>query len=489
MSEIRMPLLVMIAALLSGCMVGPDYEAADMALPEAWPEHALLSPEEAAHWLDWWTRFGDQNLNHVVALALADNPDIRLQMARVTEARARLGFSRADRLPTLDLQADAARERQSEASLPIPVPGAGGVTNIFSVTGVLSYELDLWGRVARQEEAARGRLAQTTFGRDAVRLQVVTDVVSTYINLRTAQRGLEITERTIASRERGFEIEQFRLEAGDSDELTLRQAEAELEGLRATLPQQVQQVRQLEGALAVLLGVTPAQLMSELSFGEGTLQDIALPDTVPAVLPADMLVRRPDIRAAEAGLRAATAEIGVAQASRLPQMNLRAFIGSAALETSDLFTSEAETWGVGASVVAPVVDFGRRRANVRAMQAVRDQVEVEYQATVLTAFNEVRDALSLYETSLARTSAVERQVAAVSRTRDLARMRYDEGFIGFITLLDAERSLLNAQLAQAEVQRDQLVATASLFKALGGGWHEDASMEERILPESAEDDA
>ncbi|WP_111655922.1 efflux transporter outer membrane subunit [Isoalcanivorax indicus] len=468
---------------LAGCTVGPDYDATGMDLPEAWPEHALLSPEETEHWLDWWTHFGDADLNHVVSLALADNPDVQLQIARVSEARARLGFARADRLPSLSAQGDAARERQSGASF--PVPGFGGVRNAFSVTGVLSYELDLWGRVARQQEAARALLAQTTFGRDAVRLQVITDVVATYVNLRTAQRELDIMAQTLASRERAVEIEQMRRDAGESDELTLRQAEAELEGLRVRLPMQRQLVHELEGALAVLLGLTPAQLMSALDFGDGDLSDILLPQAVPAVLPSALLQRRPDVRAAEAELMAATAQIGVSQAARLPQVNLSAFIGSAAIESSDLFTSEAETWGVGASVVAPLVDFGRRRANVDAARAVREQAEIQYRATALVAFNEVRDALSLYDTSLERTAAAERQVSALRRTRDVARMRYDEGFVDFITLLDAERGLLDAELARAQVRRDQLVATAGLFKALGGGWSDDASMEEVMVPPGA----
>lgn len=465
---------------LQGCMVGPDYEAAEMALPDAWPEQALLSPEEGEHWLDWWTHFDDEDLNQVIALAMADNPDVQLQIARVAEARARLGFAEADRLPSLDVQGDAARERQSGASF--PVPGFGGIRNAFSVSAVLGYELDLWGRVAREEEAARAMLAQTTFGRDAVRLQVITDVVTTYVNLRTAQRELDITRSTLASRERGVEIEQMRRDAGESDELALRQAEAELETLRVRLPMQRHQVHELEGVLAVLLGLTPAELMAELSFGDGELTDIAVPQAVPAVLPADLLQRRPDMRAAEAELMAATAQIGAAQAARLPQINLRAAIGSAAIESSDLFTGEAETWGVGASVVAPLVDFGRRRANVDASLAVRDQAEIQYRATALMAFNEVRDALSLYEISLERTAAAERQVAALSRTREVARMRYDEGFVDFITLLDAERGLLDAELSRAQVLRDQLVSTAGLFKALGGGWSDETSMEDVMVP-------
>ncbi|ADC72410.1 RND efflux system, outer membrane lipoprotein, NodT family [Thioalkalivibrio sp. K90mix] len=461
-------LTVAAAFLLGGCAVGPDYERPDFDLPEDWPEHVLLSAEEQEAWQQWWTRYQDPQLDALVARALDDNLDVRLQVQRIQESRARLGLAEANRLPTLDAQAEAARERQPEGLSPIP--GGGGTDNLFSITGILGYELDLWGRLARQEEAAEAFLQQSRFSHEAVRLNVVADVVATYVNLRSAQEQLAIAEKTVESRERTLELEQIRYEGGQTDALVLRQSVAELETTRARIPSLRQQVQTLEGALAVLVGMSPRELLDELDFGDRRLADLELPAHVPAVMPSELLRRRPDIRAAEAELMASTAEIGVAEADRLPRLNLMGFLGTAATETSDLFTRSAETWGVGATVAGPLFDFGRARARVETAEALRDQAETRYAMTMTQAFREVRDALVLYEATDERVGAVRRQVQAIQETRDLAEIRYEEGFTGFIELLDAERALLDAELALSEALRDRLNATATLFKAMGGGW-------------------
>ncbi|MDN3515982.1 efflux transporter outer membrane subunit [Aquisalimonas lutea] len=458
------------ALLLAGCAVGPDYEQPALDLPAEWPEHVLLSDEDRAAWQQWWTRFDDPVLDRLVARALDDNLDIRLEAQRILEARAQLGLADANQYPTVEGQAQAARENQPRTTA--AVPGAAGPGNLFSVTGTLAYEVDLWGRLARQEEAAGARLRESVFSRDAVRLNVVADVVATYFDLRAAQRQLTITERTLESRERTYDLEKARYEAGETDALALRQAESELETTRARIPPLRERVRTLESALAVLVGMSPAELLEQLDFAEGSLVDVRLPEDVPSVLPSELLQRRPDIRAAEAALIAANAEIGVAEASRLPSLNLTAFLGSTATATDDLFTAPAETWGVGASLLGPILDFGRNAARVDTAQARRAQAETQYRMTVTNAFREVRDALVLYETTQERVEAVERQVAAIEETRRIAQVRYDEGLTSFIELLDAQRALLDAELALAEAKRDRLSATATLFKAMGGGWSE-----------------
>ncbi len=460
--------IVAAAVLLAGCALGPDYQRPEMNLPQDWPDHVLLSAEEQQEWQDWWTRYQDTQLDALVETAVDENLDIHLQVQRIQESRARLGLADASRLPTVDAQAEAARERQPAAAMPIP--GAGGTGNLFSITGVLGYELDLWGRLARQQEAAEALLDQSRFSHEAVRLSVVADVVATYVNLRSAQEQLGIAQRTLESRERTFELERIRYEDGETDALTLRQSASELETTRARIPPLRQQVRALESALAVLVGMGPGELLAELDFGDGRLADLALPDQVPAVMPSELLRRRPDIRAAEAALMASTAEIGIAEADRLPRLNLMGFLGTAATDAGDLFTRPAETWGLGASVAGPLFDFGRGRARVETAEALRNQAETRYAITVTQAFREVRDALVLYQTTDERVGAIRRQVQAIEETRDLAVIRYEEGFTGFIELLDAERALLDAELALSEALRDRLNATATLFKAMGGGW-------------------
>ncbi len=478
---------------LGGCAVGPDYEPPEVDLPEDWPEHSLLADEEREAWQDWWQRFDDPTLDQLVERAAADNLDIRLQAARLQEARARLGLARAEQMPTVDLQAEAARDRPSAAAqrgLPEGFEPGTGTENLFSLSGVLGYEVDLFGRLARSREAAEALLLESVFSQDAVRLNVIADVVATYFDLRTAQRQLEITERTLESREETYELEQVRYEAGETDELTLRQAQAELETTRAEIPLRRERVQTLEGVLGVLVGMSPSELMAydDMDLGERTsLMDISLPEEVPGLLPSELLERRPDVRAAEAEVMAATAGIGVAEADRLPRLNLAALMGTAATDVSDLFSSAAETWSVGASVAGPLFDFGRGRAGVETAEALAEQARTRYLATVTIAFNEVRDALMLYQTSGERVQAIRDQVAAVERTLDLAELRYGEGFIGFIEVLDAQRALLAAELALAEAVRDRLNATATLFKALGGGWeYPPSATEEAFSREGSE---
>ncbi|PMR75517.1 efflux transporter outer membrane subunit [Billgrantia endophytica] len=469
MARLAAPLVF--AALLAGCAVGPDYRSPDIALPEEWPEHVLLSDAERAGWQHWWRQFGDPRLDALVERATRENLDLRLQLGRIQEARARLGLARAEQLPSVGAQAEASRERTPATASPF---GMESTDTMLSVAGNLSYEIDLWGRLAREREASEALLEQSVFAHDAVQLNVITEVVATYFDLRNAEWQLRITEATVASREETYRIERIRFDSGETGELALRQAQSELETTRAQLPGQKQRVRMLEGALAILAGMSPAELMAELDFGDTQLSDIGLPDGVPAVLPSSLLQRRPDIRSAEAGLIAANASIGVAEASRLPTLNLGGLLGTAAGDTSDLFTTAAQTWGLSATVMGPLFDFGRSRSRIETAEALAEQAEVQYRATVNLAFNEVRDALVIFETSGERIEATQAQVEALERTLELAEVRYREGFVGFIELLDAQRALLSAELSLSEAMRDRLTATATLFKALGGGWEADA---------------
>ncbi|MCK8516510.1 efflux transporter outer membrane subunit [Methylonatrum kenyense] len=464
--------LALVTGLLAGCAVGPDYEAPEADLPSDWPEHTLLSEAEQEEWQDWWTRYEDPALNALVARALDDNLDIRLQVQRVQESRARLGLADANRLPTLDAQAEAMRSRPSAAELGIDDDGFGlsDPRNLFSITGVLGYEVDLWGRLSRQQEAAEAFLQQSLFGHEAVRLAVIADVVIGYVNLRSAQDQLAIAERTVASRERALELEEIRYAGGEADALAVRQARAQLETTRAQIPGLREQLRLQESVLGDLVGLSPAELLADIALEQGALADLRLPESIPAELPSEILRRRPDVRAAEAELMAATADIGVAEADRLPRLNLMGFLGTAATTTSDLFSTSAETWGIGASVAGPVLDFGRGQARIATAESLRDQAETRYSNTVNQAFREVRDGLVLYDAAEERVQAIEAQVTAVREARDLARLQYDEGLIGLLDVLDAERTLLEAELGLNQAIRDRLAATATLFKALGGGW-------------------
>lgn len=465
-----------LALLLAGCAVGPEYQTPDIELPESWPAHITLEQQARDDWHRWWQRFEDPALNRLVERASEDNLELAIQLARIREARAQLGFADAERFPTVGYQAEANRERTPGAALPIDVQPVQelltSTNNQYSLAASLEYEIDLWGRLANQRAAAMAALQESLFARDAAELGVIGDVVTTYVSLKSAEAQQALMEETLAAYQETYRLQALRFEHGDISELELRQAEAEWRNLQAELPSLKQQVETLRGALGTLVGMSPDELLTTLDTGTSRLDDLAQPVGIPAVMPSAMLQRRPDIRSAEAALIAATAQIGVAEANRLPSLNLSSFLGTAAASTSDLFSDVARTWGVGASVMGPLFDFGRSQSGVESAEALAEQAEAQYRLTVLTAFNEVRDALYNYDFSERRLAAIDEQLEAVARTRELAVLMYDQGQVSQLERLDAERNLLSARLAQADARREQLAATATLFKALGGGWQE-----------------
>ncbi|NGO89237.1 MAG: efflux transporter outer membrane subunit [Halomonas sp.] len=467
---------LLLALLLAGCAVGPEYQTPDIELPESWPAHITLEQQARDDWHRWWQRFEDPALNRLVERASEDNLELAIQLARIREARAQLGFADAERFPTVGYQAEANRERTPGAALPIDVQPVQelltSTNNQYSLAASLEYEIDLWGRLANQRAAAMAALQESLFARDAAELGVIGDVVTTYVSLKSAEAQQALMEETLAAYQETYRLQALRFEHGDISELELRQAEAEWRNLQAELPSLKQQVETLRGALGTLVGMSPDELLTTLDTGTSRLDDLAQPVGIPAVMPSAMLQRRPDIRSAEAALIAATAQIGVAEANRLPSLNLSSFLGTAAASTSDLFSDVARTWGVGASVMGPLFDFGRSQSGVESAEALAEQAEAQYRLTVLTAFNEVRDALYSYDFSERRLAAIDEQLEAVARTRELAVLMYDQGQVSQLERLDAERNLLSARLAQAGARREQLAATATLFKALGGGWQE-----------------
>lgn len=460
---------VLASILVAACAVGPDYKRPEIDAPV--PVTAVRTLDHQRQLTRWWRRFGDPKLDAMIERAASDNLDIRTAVARLAEANARLGLAEAERRPTVNAQADAVRERTPGTVLPFNPSGAGGnAATTLSVTGLLSWEIDLWGRLARGRETALAELEQNRFGVEAMRLSIVTEVTSTYFALRAAEQQLHITERTQEALRHALELEQIRFDAGEAGELAVLQAEAQFETTSAQLPARRARVQQFEGVLAVLVGMSPNALMSEFDFGKGSIEDISVPVLDMDDLPASLIERRPDIRAAEAALMAATARIGIAEAMRLPSLSLGAMLGSIARNESDLFSSGAGAWSAGASLFGPVLDFGRSRARVDIAQAQREQAELHWRASVQMAFNEVRGARITFDAAAETIAATARQVGVIARTEALAEIRYQEGLISFIELLDARRTLLDAELALSEARRGQLTAAATLFKALGGGW-------------------
>lgn len=465
--------LLMGCLLLGGCAMNTDIRIPETAMPPAWPDNDIMTPETAESDQTWWTRFQDPVLDRLVTRAIHENKDVRLQAAKVQEARARLGFARSEQLPTVGFQADAVRQRQSGAAL--STAGMDGSTsNLFSIAGVLDYELDIWGRLSMAQEAAHAVLSENQFVHEAVRLNVIGDVVVTYFNLMAAKEELAIVRKTAASQQETYELERFRYQEGQTDELTLSQALSQMETTRAMIPVYTRQVRLLEGALGILTGLNPKELFEDHHRPDGVLQTIRNPGAVPLVLPSSILERRPDIRAADAGITAAGMAVGIARTNYLPRLNLAGLLGLTAIDIGDLFTSSARTWQGGGQAAGPIFDFGRSKAREQIARTQYIQAQIQYEATVNTAFNEVRDALFLYQAAIDHLDAVDKQLDAIKKTRSLAWIKYREGLVGFIEFLDAERALFAAQQTMTTAVRDRLISAATLFKALGGGWNPDS---------------
>ncbi|WP_293626018.1 efflux transporter outer membrane subunit [Salinisphaera sp.] len=485
----RKALLLLAVAGLSACTLGPDYQRPDIDLPDSAFDSTLLSKSQRQELAYWWTRYRDPVLNELIDDALDDNLDVALQAARFREARAQLGLANANLFPSIQGQAQAAREKTSY--LGASSGGSGGAGggassgsgstqaagqryNYFSVAATLSYELDVFGGLRRASEQARAALLSSAYTQDSIRLGVVSDVVTNYMSLRALERQIRVTQETIATRERGLELDQQRYKYGAIDKLTLLQTRSLLETARSQMPPLRQQASELRSALAILTGRTPSEILAGPEINDGSFEDMHLPNDLPVVIPSLLVERRPDIRAAEAQLIAANASIGVAKAQFFPTFDLTAMIGTEAIDVDDLFEPYSETQSIAGTISAPILDFGRRQANYETAIAQKDAAEIQYRQTLRQAFSEVRDALVAVNLTDERVESVQRQVDAYRETVELAQIRYDVGRTAFFDVLDAQRQLFSAQLDLAEAIRDRFTATADLFKALGGGWTENS---------------
>ena len=468
-TAVKLALTVAIAATLGGCFVSKvDPQKPELPLPDALPAQAA---QASALPNPWWTLFGDEKLNELIIEALKHNPDAQIAAARVAEARSFLRISNADRLPTLNLEGNATRSKQSELSLAeqglAGVPGLDTQQTTYTVQGVVGYELDLWGRYQRASESARALLLNSEYGREATKLSLTGEVARGYFSLIAAAEQLARGRDTLAAREESLKLERLRLDSGESDEFTYKRAEAEAAATRVSMRQLEIQVVARTNALGVLLGRSPKALVDEAI----SLQGISLPAPVqlPAALPSSVLEQRPDIGAAEAALNSSAAEIGVARAQLFPSISITGAFGSVSPELSDLFTDPAKAWSVSGGLLQPIFQGGRLRANVSRAEAVREQRKAEYARTVQQAFREVLDALQSQSLIGGVREANDQQVAALSRATQLAELRYGQGDIAYLELLDVRRSLYQAQIDLVAAQRDALLNAVDLALAVGGG--------------------
>ena len=416
----------------------------------------------------WFEVFRDPKLQELIHEALAHNYDLRESIARIDMARANLGLARSEQYPQIYASADlvtVGRSREGEVTLPQPV--SKGRTFGSVLLNLLTFELDIWGRLRKQTQAARADLLATEEARKAILTTVVADVAASYFALRELDVELEIARRTLESRQESLRIILLRAERGVTNNLELRQAEELVYAAREVIPRTELAIEQQENFLSVLIGRHPGPVARGL---ELTQQE--MPPEVPAGLPSELLVRRPDIRSAEQSLLAAGARIEVARKAYLPRISLSGFLGFESTSLSGLFKPSRSVWGFVPQVTQPIFTGGRLKSNVRFTQAQRDLLLVDYERTIQTAFRDVSDSLIAYS----KTKEIRAERVLLVRTlRDRARLaylRYNGGVSNLLEALDADRELFDAELSLAQARRDELLTVVQLYKALGGGWQQ-----------------
>lgn len=457
---------VLVASLvIAGCAVTREPERKpDLPLPDALP---AVAEAGAVLGDPWWSIFNDPALDALIKEALANNADAAIAAARVAEARALARIAGADQLPTLGVEAGATRGRESQLTQPFVFPG-GPVQETYYARGVVSYEVDLWGRYAHASEAARNRLLAAQFDRDAFRLSLTGETARAYFALAAAIGQYQQSRDTLENRKESVRIEKLRFDGGESEEITYRRVEAEVETARAAMHTFELEVERRQNVLGLLLGRSPRDLVGQKVLPQALASSSAVAQ-VPAGVPSSVLTHRPDVRAAEARLAAAAGDVSSARAALLPAINLTGALGSASLELDDLFTNPANVWSVAGGLTQPLFQGGRLRANVERERAVQDQRIAEYSRTVQGAFREVLDGLQGQSSLRNVESARAAQVKALRRATDLAELQYKEGEIAYLELLDVRRSLFAAEIELLSARREALTGTVDLALALGGG--------------------
>jgi multidrug efflux system outer membrane protein len=467
------PLLMgaLIMMLLTGCTVGPKYLRPVVASPDVFRgtgnPNPLSDPNSLAD-LKWFELFKDSQLQELISVALESNYDLREAVARVQAARANLGLTRADEFPAIEVGTDITTLRNS-ASGSFPLPQGFGQKRTFGgvLVNLLSFEVDVWGRLRRQTEVARAQLLASEEDRKAVMMILVGDVASTYFSLLELDTEREIAMRTLATREESLRLIKVRQQGGVATILDVHQADQLVYTAAATIPNIERLIEQVENQISLLVGEHPGPV----SRGR-TLIEQEQPSSVPAGLPSSLLERRPDIRAAEQNLIAANANIGVAKAAYFPRISLTGNLGTESTQLSSLFNAPTGVWQFVPQVTQPIFTAGRIKSNVKLAKAQQELTLVQYERAIQNAFSDVSNGLVQYRKVREIRAQQELLVSTLQERRRLAYMRYQGGVDTLLNALDADRDLFSAELSLAQVRRDELLALVLLYRALGGGWQQ-----------------
>ncbi len=459
----RYCLLAIVMLSLAGCTVGPNYKRPKVDVPTVYRGDQAASPSSASLGDEkWWTVFQDQQLQELIRTALAENYDVRIAATRVLQAQALLGITRADQLPTVTAGASGFNQRSSRG-----LQGDAITTGTMAVNMSVFWELDFWGKFRRATEAARANLLATEWGQRAVMSTLVSNVAAAYFQLRELDLEMEISKQALAAREESLRLVTVRAKGGVTSMLDVRQSEQLVYTAAGSIPDLERRIEQQENFISVLIGRNPGPITRGLK-----LVDTAIPASVPAGLPSELLARRPDIQSAEQLLVAANARIGVAKADYFPQIALTGTGGYQSSALTALFAAPAGFWSIGAQAVQSIYQGGRIRNNVKLTEAQQKEAALSYLQTIQTAFREVSDSLVGYSKNQEFRRQQELLTAAAEDATRLSNARYSGGVASYLEVLDSDTRYFNAQVSLAQAQLNERLALVQIYNALGGGWEQ-----------------
>ncbi|HSG67955.1 MAG TPA: efflux transporter outer membrane subunit [Bacteroidales bacterium] len=448
---------------ISGCKVGPDYEQPQIDNPEAFRFDPDITDTVVN--LKWWELFDDPVLDTLVRIALENNKDVLQAAARIEAARANVGYTRAGAFPQINAVAGASRGNFAGVK-------SNSVGNNFYAFPELVWEIDFWGKYRRSTEAARAQLLSSEYAMRTTQISLISAVVSTYFLLLDDISKYEISRRTLALRDSGKMIIEYRYEYGIVPEIDLNQAQIQQAIAAKAVPLYRRYIAYDQSTLSILLGRSPDSITAGIH-----LDDVTFPPDIPTGLPSQLLERRPDILQAEAEYIQQNALIGVAVAMRFPSISLTGLLGGASNELST-FTTGGMAWSVGGNLIGPIFNFGKNKRRVEQQRYLAEASRLNYEATVLQAFKDVSDALITIQTLKEELIAVENRMKAAENAEFLSMERYDKGVTSYLEVLESQRQAFEAQLDYSNVRRDLLTSYIQLYKALGGGWLSEEEMQQ-----------
>jgi len=462
----RTIVVILMAMLLSACMLGPDFQKPDLEPPETFrfADSKAEMAEEVN--LKWWELFSDPILASLVHTALQNNLDVKTAVSRIEEARAALGFSEADLYPMLDIQGGA------QVGNFIGMGRSDTTDQSAYIAPVLSWEIDFWGKYRRSNESARAALLASEYSLRTIQIGLIAEVVSTYYLLLDFNQRLALSRFTLGSRQESLDIIQKRFDRGIIPEIDVNQAQIQKEIAVAAIPLYQRNIAKTENVLSILLGQYPQAIKTGQALH---LQPI--PPAIPAELPSTTLERRPDVSVALTQLHSQTAKIGVAEAMRFPAISLTGLFGVASAELGGV-TDSGEIWSAGAGLVGPIFNWNKNIRRVDIEEERTRQALLNYETVVLQAYREVADALVEIETLQEQLISVTRKNDAAKNANKLSKLRYDKGATSYLEVLDTERTLFSVGLELSELEQQYRNAYVKLYKALGGGWLSEEEMSE-----------